>query len=584
MATAQLGYKEYDVSLGSGTLDSRVSFTGLDYALFSVTIPTVSAPILIVNQYYRVDFTDGGTTYVTGVYKYGGKQISGSDTIFYFAYYGMVYLDTVATTGEIYDASNVIITSSGVSANGDVRTTTKQKGWYIGKETIFDGEIVFSGDAYETLMDIKCTKPRFYVWINYGCADGIQTIELEYEFFGVEINENTCTATAKPNDNDFNIPEEFDIRVNVMGTGASRYEDFSFYFTRTIPTNAVVSFQRFLWLGDIMNYLISVSKAKVVGFRSILLNVNSPSDYTYTQVVPFSEYETSPAYSVHIFIAGMADMMRPDASQYQTVLMMTIKDLLNNICKLYNCLYFIDDDGYLRVEHMEYFENIGQRIGDDLIDVRKYTFTEKAAQAKQIEYKYRYMYDGSDYNAFGIGTIVYSLNNGQYEKPNVDPIDDCGADWMAVLKMNDPTWVGPKWVEDDIDAYFIAVMADHTNSTPPNHLVFMYSNSLWTGLDFLIRSYHRHNVPYPEIYVPKEPTRDTTEPTNEVIDELEAIEPLSFSKDAEAEELVITECCQSDYNIGDYVLTTKGNAEITDMAYDIRTQTAKIQTRIRICP
>jgi len=589
--SVQLGYKQYTEELGSGSLDSRVSFTGLDYALFSVTIPTASAPTLVPFQYYSVTFESvGGDVYDQGVYMYGGKSTSGSDTIFYFAYYGMAFIDTLGTQATIYDTVDVISTESGISVVGEFVTNYQKEGYFVGKRQQFDGEIKLTGDAYTTLLDIACSVPYFYIWITVNCDSGSQLIELQYEFNDVEFDSIGCSVKAKPVEDKMVIPDEFKIPVNIKegaieygSTGSSLSSDFR----STIPTAVSLDLADFQYIGDVMNKLISGSKAKVVGFRSTLLQVNDPGDYTYVNIPTFADYDLGVAdYTYYLFLAGMSDMMRPNVDS-QTVLMVTLDDLLNNLSKIYNGQYTIDDDGYIRFEHIEYFNSLGSSVYDNVVSVTKYSLTRGTPQARRFEYEHRYEYDGTEVHAFGVGYQIFGINDGQFDDVDVIKIQDCGTDWVTALKMNDPTWVGATWPADNVNKYFLTVGALYLGSRPPDPpsgLVSISNTAYHLGWDFLLNNYYKDELPYSKVYNPPDPVRDGRSPLSDVIDEVQSVTPNSFAPDVEIEDIKITNCCIPAIDYGDYIPTTMGNLRITEYRYNIFTNVATIKGSLRLCP
>ena len=586
--SVQLGYKQYTDNLGSGTLDLRVTFTSLDYALFSVTIPTSSAPILTNFQYYKVAFTDlSGNVLDEGVYKYGGKAVLGSNTIFYFAYYGMVYVNSLAVEAEIYDAVSVITTESGISVQGELVTTYEREGYYVGKRKQFDGDITLTGDAYDSLFSIRCQVPYFYIWINVSCSTGNEIIELQYTFDKVEFDELSCKVIAKPNEMDFLIPDEFKNEVNVI-EGTNEYDatvsTLSSGFENTIPTLATVGLNYWHYIAEVMDRLIAVSKAKVVGFRSTLLNVNDPLDYTYTNIPTFADYALSvPNYTYYLFISGITDVIRPNVSGNQTVLMMTLEDLLNNLSKMFNGLYTIDSDGYIRFEHIEYFNSLGSAMSDDLIEVKKYSLTRGTPQAKRFEYGHTYFYNGTKIHAFGVGYQIFGLNDGQFDKEEIIKIEDCATDFVTALKMSDPTWVGGTWPVNDDKKYFISVGAILNGTTPPNTTTICLT-AYHLGWDYLLNNYHKDDIPYSTLYNPPEPVRNGRSPASDVIDEVQSVTPNSFAPDVEIEDLVITNCCTPSIEYGDYLPTSLGNLIITEYRYNIFTNAATIKGKLRLCP
>lgn len=581
----QLGYKDYTDNLGIGLLDSRVTYTGFEYALFSIAIATSSVPTLTVNEYYRVDFIDGGgDVVVSGVYRYGGSYISGGNTILLFAYYGLAYLDTTATDATIYGSVDVVSTQNGISVKGEYVTTIDRDGYFIGPRRKFEGECIFTDDAYDVLMDLRCSSPYFYVWINLPCTGSTNQIELVYSFDKIAIDEGACKITATPDDKDITVPEEFKTNVNVMpGTGFSIYDWVTLGALATIPTGSPIIFTRMGYVGDVFNKLIGVSKAKVYGFRSTLLNINDPGDYTYTTVETFADYSLSgvTGHSFNLFLTGLSNMLNPNGSNPQTVLMMNLEGLLTNLCKMYNALYFIDSDGYIRLEHLEYFDNIGSAISD-FTTVNKMTIIRKDSQVKKFTLEHTYMYSGTIVHAFADAYLISSLQNGQFDSQDEIKLEKLATDLQTLLKMNDGTWAGDKWPNNKDDSYFITVLGDSGNATPPVNE--QYSDTLHTGWDYLIRMYHRHNVPYSVIYGPKAATRNGKTYVSEVVDDIEAILPASLKPDIEVSGIALQNCCESTIEIGDYLPTSQGNAIISEYRYDLLTNVATIKGKLRQCP
>lgn len=83
-------------------------------------------------------------------------------------------------------------------------------------------------------------------------------------------------------------------------------------------------------------------------------------------------------YLMNILVEQKSDAKDPDATNAASIGIITFKDLMNRLMDMFNVRWFIDDDGYLRIEHIKFFQN-GFSSTDgtptvcvDLSDVLKY--------------------------------------------------------------------------------------------------------------------------------------------------------------------------------------------------------------------
>ena len=83
-------------------------------------------------------------------------------------------------------------------------------------------------------------------------------------------------------------------------------------------------------------------------------------------------------YLMNALIEQKSDAKDPDATNKASIGVITWKKLMQSLMDMFNVRWFIDSDGYLRIEHIKYFKN-GHRSADgtpsvcvDLSDVLKY--------------------------------------------------------------------------------------------------------------------------------------------------------------------------------------------------------------------
>jgi len=95
----------------------------------------------------------------------------------------------------------------------------------------------------------------------------------------------------------------------------------------------------------------------------------------------------------NLIVFQKSDVKRPNASNDARILDISLGEFMDEFSILFNGGYFIDDDNYLRWEHIHFFENGGSY---DLANTSDTNLTESGSHAKFIKSKSKYSYDKFD--------------------------------------------------------------------------------------------------------------------------------------------------------------------------------------------
>jgi len=95
----------------------------------------------------------------------------------------------------------------------------------------------------------------------------------------------------------------------------------------------------------------------------------------------------------NLIVFQKSDIKRPNASNDARILDISFGEFMDEFSILFNGGYFIDDDNYLRWEHIHFFENGG---GYGVVNDSDTDLTESGSYAKFIKSKSKYSYDKFD--------------------------------------------------------------------------------------------------------------------------------------------------------------------------------------------
>lgn len=127
-------------------------------------------------------------------------------------------------------------------------------------------------------------------------------------------------------------------------------------------------------LGEVLGTLASLSCGSISGVKSDFFEINPPGDTP--GYVAGTNYVTGAAsqitnlriQQISAFLTVLSDSVQDIYSD------LSLKDLLDSLKTTFNCKWFVDDDGYLRLEHISWFVravNVNTTIGEHTIRLNK---------------------------------------------------------------------------------------------------------------------------------------------------------------------------------------------------------------------
>lgn len=127
-------------------------------------------------------------------------------------------------------------------------------------------------------------------------------------------------------------------------------------------------------LTDVSNFLVSKSCGTLSGFRSDLFEINPVGDTPgYVAGIDYvtgvaSKISNLRVQQISAFLTVMSDTPQEIFSD------MSLKDLLDSLKIIFNCKWFVDDEGYVRMEHISWFRRtaaVDTTVGQDNIRLNK---------------------------------------------------------------------------------------------------------------------------------------------------------------------------------------------------------------------
>lgn len=142
-------------------------------------------------------------------------------------------------------------------------------------------------------------------------------------------------------------------------------------------------YSRFRHMEDIFKYITSNTCAKLVGIRSDFFEINPPGD-TPGYVAGTNYVTGDPNKPNRLALCHKSDFINPEASNGATIGEFTFDEWMRVLCETFNCDWFVDDDNYLRIEHISWFS---RAVAIDL------TTTTDADIIRMNQGKRRYTFD-----------------------------------------------------------------------------------------------------------------------------------------------------------------------------------------------
>ncbi len=124
---------------------------------------------------------------------------------------------------------------------------------------------------------------------------------------------------------------------------------------KIIIPGTTITYDRCRSFADVLDYVAKETCGQVVGIRSDFFNINPVGDSP--DYVAGENYVTEAANQLNdLLVLQKSDFLTPDSSNAATKGLITFKNLIADVCTLFNMGWYIDADGYLRIEHRKYFE------------------------------------------------------------------------------------------------------------------------------------------------------------------------------------------------------------------------------------
>lgn len=127
-------------------------------------------------------------------------------------------------------------------------------------------------------------------------------------------------------------------------------------------------------LTEVSNFLVSKSCGTLSGFRSDLFEINPVGDTPgYVAGIDYvtgvaSKISNLRVQQISAFLTVMSDTPQEIYSD------MSLKDLLDSLKIMFNCKWFVDDEGYVRMEHISWFRRtaaVDTTVGQENIRLNK---------------------------------------------------------------------------------------------------------------------------------------------------------------------------------------------------------------------
>jgi hypothetical protein len=143
------------------------------------------------------------------------------------------------------------------------------------------------------------------------------------------------------------------------------YDTYTAIFATSPCTNTVVAkieipgdivtYDRCRTFADVLDYVAKQTCGQVVGIRSDFFDINPVGDSP--DYVPGENYVTEATNQLNdLLVLQKSDFINPTSTNEATKGLITWQDLIDEVCIIFNCGWYIDFDGYVRIEHAKYFE------------------------------------------------------------------------------------------------------------------------------------------------------------------------------------------------------------------------------------
>ena len=242
---------------------------------------------------------------------------------------------------------------------------------------------------------------------------------------------------------------------------------------------------------DVLTYVVKQTCGKVAGIKSDFLEINPPGDTPgYSAGVNYVTGDDNVIANLLVF--QKSDFLNPDADESATIGEVSFEDLMNWVHTMFNALWFIDEDNYLRIEHYSWFSrtptinvtlpaNFNKRINEGR---KSYKFDKDTVPIRE---EFTWM-EANSLDFLGL-PIKYSGNCANKDRVDSYAVTNVTTD--VAMMQNLP---------DQIDLEGFAVIALDPLDTTKIHketgqltgVVFNNAHLSWANLHY---NYYRHGRP-----------------------------------------------------------------------------------------
>lgn len=107
-------------------------------------------------------------------------------------------------------------------------------------------------------------------------------------------------------------------------------------------------------LADVLSFIQVNTCSKILGIRSDFFEINPPGDTP--GYIAGKNYITGLDNKIaNLQVFNVSDFVNPTATSPAVIAYLTFSEIINALVEMFNCDWFIDADGYLRIEHIFWF-------------------------------------------------------------------------------------------------------------------------------------------------------------------------------------------------------------------------------------
>jgi hypothetical protein len=170
-------------------------------------------------------------------------------------------------------------------------------------------------------------------------------------------------------------------------------------------------------LGEVLNLLIAQTCPQLEGFRSDFFEIDAPGDTP--GYVAGTNYVTGAASQILNLMVQQVSAFITVSNEYDEIYSdLTLKDMLGALKIMFNCKWFVDADGFIRMEHISWFQRtvlIDTTVGaDNILRNKSKKQFKYDRQDMPMREKFNFIYQG--YKDFVGLPIIYQSPCVNYRK------------------------------------------------------------------------------------------------------------------------------------------------------------------------